>query len=138
MKQIVKAPVTQQIQQGFTLIELMVTVAIIAILASIAYPSYTSYMISARRASAQTHLMDIAQRQQQYLLDARSYATNLSTLNVTTPSDVLAFYTIAVTPVVGPPPGFTATATPKSATAQAADVTLQIDHTGLKTPTNKW
>lgn len=118
---------------GFTLIELMIVVAIVGILSAIAYPSYQSYLMKGRRASAQTHLMDIAQRQQQYLLDARSYA-DLTTLNVTTPADVSQYYTIAITPA-SPTTTFTVRATPKVGTQQAGDPcgVLEIDNTGAKT-----
>lgn len=125
-------------KKGFTLIELMITVAVIGILAAVAYPSYQSYLIKGRRASAQSHLMDIAQRQQQYLLDARSYAPDLTTLNLTTPTDVSTYYTITITKPAATPPTFTATATPKEGTPQATDVTLSIDNTGQKTPAGKW
>lgn len=125
-------------KKGFTLIELMITVAVIGILAAVAYPSYQSYLIKGRRASAQSHLMDIAQRQQQYLLDARSYAPDLTTLNLTTPTDVSTYYTITITKPAATPPTFTATATPKAGTPQATDVTLSIDNTGQKTPAGKW
>jgi type IV pilus assembly protein PilE len=63
--------------RGFTLIELMVTVAIVAILAAVAYPSYQNQVKRGRRAAAQAHLMDIAQRQQEYLLDGRGAASLL-------------------------------------------------------------
>lgn len=53
-------------QQGFTLIELMITVAIIAILASIAYPSYTSYVARANRADAKSQLLKAAQYMQRF------------------------------------------------------------------------
>lgn len=141
MKSVIKAPFSGKFQRGFTLMELMVVVVIVAILASVAYPSYTSHVAKSRRASAQTHLMDIAQLEQQYLMDARTYATGagaLAALDVTTPADVSTYYTITVTAVAGPPAGFTATAEPKSGTAQANDGTLSIDNTGLKTPPEKW
>lgn len=123
-------------QFGFTLIELMITVVIIGILAAIAVPSYQSYMLKGRRASAQSHLMDIAQRQQQYLLDARSYAATLSALNMTTPSDVSAYYAITIAAAADTPPTFTITATPSG--VQAADGALTISNTGVKTPADKW
>ncbi|MDO8413789.1 MAG: type IV pilin protein [Gallionellaceae bacterium] len=139
MKHSIGMSTMKRIQLGFTLVELMVVVAIIGILAAIAYPSYTSHLVKGRRASAQAHLMDIAQRQQQYLLDARSYATSLTALNMTTPSDVSAFYNaITVSAVAGPPAGFTATAAPKAGTAQANDVTLSINQAGVKSPADKW
>jgi len=77
--------------RGFTLIELMVTVAVVGILSAIAYPSYQNAIIKNRRASAQAHLADIAQREQQYLIDNRSYTDSLTTLSVTTPTDVSSY-----------------------------------------------
>jgi len=59
---------------GFTLIELMITVAIIAILTAIAYPSYVDHVRRATRSQGQQYLMDLAQRQEQVFLDQRAYA----------------------------------------------------------------
>ena len=132
--------------KGFTLIELMITMAVIGILAAIAYPSYQKHVIKSRRAAAQATLMDIAQRQQQYLLDARGYAPDLATLNVTPPSNVSSVYAITicqttVSPCVAPggtPPTFAAIATPIAGTAQASDSTLSITSAGAKAPSNLW
>jgi type IV pilus assembly protein PilE len=123
---------------GFTLIELMITVAIVAILAMIAIPSYNAQMVKGRRSSAEAALLDIAQRQQQYLLDVRGYAANVAALNTTTPVDVSSYYTIAIAAAAGPPPTFTASATPIAGTAQAGDVVLTINNTGAKTPAGTW
>jgi type IV pilus assembly protein PilE len=133
---------TGGLNRGFTLIELMVAVAIVAILAMIAIPSYTAQMVKSRRSSAEAVLMDIAQRQQQYLLDARGYAPDVPTLNVTIPSDVRTYYNVQIDPPpAGPPPSFpsfTARATPLPGMAQAGDVTLTIDQTGAKAPAGTW
>lgn len=131
---------------GFTLIELMIAVAIVAILATIAYPSYMVQMRKSRRADAESALMDIAQRQQQYLLDARAYAPDVPTLNVTIPSVVASFYTLQIcqlatppcAPPGGTPPAFAVVATPIPGSPQASDFILSIDNTGAKTPANVW
>ena len=67
-----KRGIEQDKQCGFSLIELMVVVAIITILAVIAYPSYTQYLIRANRSAAQAEMLDIANRQQQFLLTNRT------------------------------------------------------------------
>lgn len=124
---------------GFTLIELMVTCAIVAILLSIAIPSYSIYMKKSRRGEAETFLMDVAQREQTYLLDQRAYAPDFATLGVTTPADLTAYYTITPNaPAGATPPTFTVTATPIAGSAQAGDYTLTIDQTGAKGPAGVW
>ena len=72
-------------QRGFSLIELLIAVVVVAILTSIALPSYQGHMRKSSRAAAQALLMDVANRQAQYLLDARNYAVGpaaLSALNI--------------------------------------------------------
>jgi type IV pilus assembly protein PilE len=131
---------------GFSLIELMVAVAIVGILAAIAYPAYTSQMKKGRRSAAESLLMNIAQRQQQYLLDQRSYAPDVGTLNVTIPQEVTPYYTVAICqsstpPCTAPAAGsltYVAVATPIVGSAQAGDSILTIDNTGAKTPSSLW
>jgi type IV pilus assembly protein PilE len=127
-----------QKSKGFTLIELMIAVAIMGVLVAIAYPSYTNYLIKGNRAAAKAYLMDVAQKQQGFLLDNRAYANSVGDLNVPEPPEFSRFYTVAVAAAAGPPPSFTATATPKAGTRQANDGALVINNKGEKTPADKW
>ncbi|CAG2135303.1 type IV pilin protein [Ralstonia mannitolilytica] len=65
---------------GFTLVELMITVAIIAILAAIAYPSYQQYVLKSHRIDAKTALLDLATRQERYFTLQNVYASSPSAL----------------------------------------------------------
>lgn len=123
---------------GFSLIELMVAIAIVGILVAIAFPSYSAHIVKKNRSLAQTHLMDIVQREQQYLLDKRSYASTLSDLTISTPTTVSSLYDINIAVAGGPPPSFTVTATPITGTTQSSDGVLSINSSGTKLPANKW
>ncbi len=68
--------------RGFTLIEVMIVVAIIGILASIAYPSYIDYVTKAGRAEGVTAVMNISNLQEQYYLDNRAYTNDLAKLGL--------------------------------------------------------
>lgn len=63
--------------KGFTLIELMMAVAVIGILAAIAYPSYTEYVMKARRADAKAGLLSLQLAQEKYRANCVQYATGL-------------------------------------------------------------
>ena len=123
--------------RGFTLIELMIVIVLVGVLAAIALPAYQDQVRKSRRASAESHLSDIAARQQAYLLDSRRYAPDLATLNVTTPPEVSAYYTVTCcgANTNAAPPLFTASAAPNA--TQAPDLggaTLSIDNAGTKLP----
>ena len=121
--------------RGFTLIELMITVAIVAVLLAVAMPSYQSYVRKSARASAQAHLMALAARQEQFLLDQKAYTATLSALNLAQPDETTGRYTFSVT-VGTTPPSYTLTAT--AAGRQLSDGNLSLTNTGLKTPADKW
>ena len=63
---------------GFTLIELMIAVAIIGILLAIAVPSYRDYIVKASREAAKTELMQLANIQEKIYLNANSYAFSVT------------------------------------------------------------
>lgn len=69
-------------QGGFTLIELMIVVAVVAILAAIAFPSYQEHVRKSRRASAKTALLDIASREERYYTLNNSYTSLPGNLGV--------------------------------------------------------
>jgi len=131
---------TMKYAKGFTLIELMIVVAIMGIIAAVAIPQYKQYVIRGNRAAAQAFMMDVANREKQYLLDARSYAidggtTALTQLTMAPSADVAKNYAFTVTvPVVTTTPSFTITATPISGSAQANanDGYLTLDDLGAK------
>ena len=130
--------------QGFTLIKLMIVVAIVSILATLAYPSYMDHVRKGSRAKAQAFLLDLAQRQQSYLLVHREYAGNLGELgfaqnadgnlalgaDVASLSDAYNVAQITVNNIAGPPPSFNLTLTPRAGSPQEADGTLCLDNAG--------
>ena len=121
--------------RGFTLIELMIVVAVVAILAALAYPSYTRYIVRSKRAAAQGYMLEVTNLQQRYLLDARSYAPDTTTLNALPPPSVGDNYAVKID-VGATPPTFTLTLTAKGGQAahDAACSPLKITQTGEKTP----
>ena len=123
--------------RGFTLIELMITVAIVAILASLAYPSYTQYIVRSNRSSAVSFVMNLASKQEQYNLDSRQYTDQMLLLGVSTvPTEVASYYNVTVTADnTLAPPIYSVTAAPigNQLTRDTLCGTLKIDQTATKT-----
>lgn len=133
-------PMNTRLQRGFTLIELMITVAVIGILAAVAYPSYTQYIVRANRSAAQSFISALVNKQAQYLLDARQYATSVALLGypdaASLPTEVSKNYAITIDPIdnSATPPTYTIKATPTAAqlARDAACGTLTINQAGTK------
>ena len=126
------------LQTGFSLIELMITVAIVAILASVAYPSYQQYVIRSNRSEMQQFMLDIANREEEYLLNNRLYTNTLIDLNLSLPSRLQSLYSVPTITKTDSPPSYTISAAPKSGSIQASDPTLGLTSQGVKTPADKW
>ncbi len=69
-------------EKGFTLIELIIVVAIIGILAAVVYPSYSGYVRRSHRVEAKVALSELAQRQERYYTENLRYADNFTSLGV--------------------------------------------------------
>jgi type IV pilus assembly protein PilE len=125
--------------RGFTLIEVMITIAIVAILVSIALPSYQEYIRRSSREAAQSQLMELAGTQEKIFLNANAYSNSVTAayngnatggLGAPTGKTSDGRYNLSVS-VTGA--SYTLTATPIAGSTQAADGNLTIDSSGTKT-----
>lgn len=135
--------------RGFSLVELMVVVALIGVVVAIALPSYREYSRRANRAAAGAVLMEIVSRQEQYAAANRAYAEDaggvsaLVPLGITPPAEVSSNYTFDVRVIpwtygLVTMTGFEAKATPIAGSAQDGDDVLKVNQFGLKTPVGRW
>jgi type IV pilus assembly protein PilE len=122
---------------GFTLIELMIVVAIVAILASVAYPAFTNSVKRGNRAEARSALLDLAARQERHYSDNRNQYTGTITDLIADPANCTAtgvqsetcLYTLTTTATNGNQ-NFTITAAPTFSDAECGSFT--ITQTGQK------
>lgn len=129
-----KASPTQQ--PGFTLIEMMIVVAIIGVLAAIAYPSYQRYVIKTKRVDMMSELHNIATQIQNRKLSQGSYAAISTAViadfnNKPFPTQDTPLYTVTVTP--NPLTSkWIITATPKQTAQMKSDGTLTLNYQSVK------
>lgn len=127
---------------GFTLVEVMIVVAIIGVLGAIAFPSYQSYVQRGNRSAAQQLMLEIASKQQQYMLDARAFTATIGTggLNIASKDGwtcaatcTNSFYAVSVTvDNTATPPTFTVTADSSASASQASDGKLTLTSNNVK------
>ncbi len=130
---------------GFTLIELMVVVAILGILAAIAYPSYQNSVLKSRRSDAKAALAEGAARQERIFVQTGGYSNDVSKLVTSTSGNKSpeGYYTMSVSATCSRTVNSTTlyscyTLTATAAGPQASDTqcaTLSIAQTGAKTST---
>ncbi|AVS78597.1 prepilin-type cleavage/methylation domain-containing protein [Paracidovorax avenae] len=94
---------TKTNQRGFTLIELMITVAVVGILAAIAYPSYREYVSKSRRAEAKTILLSAQQWMERFYSENYRYDKNSAGVAVTDASQFPAYFSVSPVPGQGSP-----------------------------------
>lgn len=125
---------------GFTLIELMVTVAIVGILAGIAYPSYQDSVRKSRRVDAEGVLLGLANAMERNFTTTNSYLgaavgpADTGTPGIyAIPTDTATYYTITINAATGS--SYTLSAAPAGTQASDSCGTLTLTQTGVKSPT---
>ena len=124
--------------QGFTLIELMITVAIVGILAAVALPGYSRYIQKSRRNDAKTSLLDLASRQERFFTNNQAYTATPANLGYAgtfplgIPDPNAITYNVTVTISGTGSTSFSATATPINAQATDPCGSYTVNESGVQ------
>ncbi len=130
----------KNLSRGFTLIELMIVVAIVAVLAAVALPSYRQYVVRSARTQAQSELMQMATLQEKIYLNSNSYAfsvtaayngTSAGGLGVASGNTSDGRYALTLSNTAASQT-YTLVATPVATLSQSNDGNLSITESGVK------
>ena len=121
-------------QRGFTLIEMVVVLAILAILVAVTYPSYQNYLFRGRRADGREMLQRVAAAQERFYTNRNRYTTDLTGatgINLGSDYSEAGHYRISI---VVPDGGqsFTLTATPQGIQARDPCGNLTVNNVGAR------
>ena len=127
--------------KGFTLIELIIAVAIVGLLTGIAFPSYQSYVTRSSRSAAQSELLQLANLQEKVYLNSNGYAVSVTGayngradggLGKTAGTSDDGKYNLTITPNATPTQTYVITATPVVGSTQDGDGTITISSNGAR------
>lgn len=125
--------------KGFTLIEVMIVVAIIGILAAIAYPSYQEYILRGNRSEGMALLNDVAARQERYFAQTNTYVTSqndIGKLNLSGANSTTGKYALTISSPANSG-GYLLTATPQRTDTKCGNLTLNArGERGVSSSTN--
>lgn len=126
--------------RGFTLVEVMIVVAIVAILAAVALPTYRNYIVRGARVQAQTELLELASLQEKIFLNSNNYTASVTTAYNGTAAGGLGRtsgqtndgrYDLSLDITV-PSQTFVLTATPTADGTQVGDGNISISESGQR------
>lgn len=133
---------------GFTLVELLIAMAVVGILATLVYPSYRDYIVRSSRVAAQGELLELSAVQEKIFLNSNAYSASVTALYDGTAAGGLGKtsgktddrrYTISISAPSAQ--SYTLIATPDPATPQASDGTFSLSSTGARScgpPAPSW